>query len=550
MAKTPKGIIEEQVRLETIRENYRSLKELSVAISNPMRSDQWDYYAMFDSKAKSRTRRTMKVYDPIAFKGLEIWTNGIMGHYMPKGINWFAEQMADKELRDSKTVTKWLQDTDEHLRYVLNQSNYYDQKKITISDSASSGDSFMFIDQDRDSSKLLCLVPHPREFWISYDYWGRVRHIHYKFTKTLRDVQEEFGEKALSLVQKETLKTSPDQKLEVIHAVYKNKDYNPLAAGVVNMPWQHYYVNVSDKILMRQTGTITINPIPWSLNRPSHESYGMGIVAQILIEILTCQYMSKDILTASQLAARPPMLVPSALKHKADFGAGGKTFVNDKEMLGLKMGDLVARTIDLDNHLRWQNMVDARFGVPLFLGLNMDSTSKTFGEARLRQAERAIMMAPYLGFLGTITDMEFDRIYSLEREANRAPEIPDEVMEAQNQVVDIDYIGPLNQLLKQYYETGNLLMTIQNIQAVLSVKPDSEIVVEGDELMRKILKSDNSPEEIILTQDDVLEIRAIAAQQEQSQLINQTLVEASKAVPGLSKKVEEGSVLSNLQEAV
>jgi len=562
MTKTPKNIIEEQTRLEAIKNNHKSLKELCIALSNPMRENQYDYYSMFDEKAKSRSNRAVRrVYDPTAFRGLEIWTNGIMGHYMPQEINWFAEEMGDRSLKDSKRVRKWLQETDEHLQGVLRQSNYYEQKKVAVSDSASDGDSFMLIDQDKESGKLLMLTPHPREFWISYDYWGRVRHIHHRFTKTIRDVKEEFGDAALSRTQKLALKESPNTNVEIIHGVYKNSDYQPDKAGTINMPWQHYYINVTSKdtpdgILMRQTGTYKLNPIPWSLNRPSHESYGRGIVAQMLIEILTCNYMSKDVLIASQVAARPPMLVPAALKHKIDFGAGGKTFVNNKEMLGLKMGDLVSRLVDSsgypfgqDNHLRWQNMVDERFGVPLFLGMNMDTTTKTAYETRQRLAERAVMMAPFLGTLGTTTDMEFDRIYSLELEAGRAPEIPDEVLEAQDQRVDINYIGPLSQLLKQYYETGNLLTTISNIQAVLSVAPDSAIVVEGDELMRKILQSGNTPEDIILSPEDVQEIRAIAAAQQEAEMLAKQLPEMSKAVPNLSKKIESDSVLSGLMDA-
>jgi len=195
-------------------------------------------------------------------------------------------------------------------------------------------------------------------------------------------------------------------------------------------------------------------------------------------------------------------------------------------------------------------MVDERFGIPLFLALNTDRTTKTLGEARMRQAERATLMAPFLGTLGTVTDMELDRIYSIELQAGRAPEPPMEVLEAANGVIDIQYIGPLSQLLKQYYETSNLLQTISNIQAVQSVASESSIVVEGDELMRKILRSGNAPEEIILSEKEVMEIRAIAAQQEEQQRIDEQAKQAAGMVPDLSKRIEEDSVLSNLRKQI
>ena len=562
MTKTPKNIIDEQVRMEKIRAPWKSLKELSIALSYPGRSDQYDYYCTFDdSKGKSNTK-SRRVYDATARKGLDIWTKGIIGQYMPKDINWFAEQMADKDLRDSKIVIKWLQETDEHLRYVLNQSTYYEHKQVMIKDAAAIGDSYLYIDEDSDTGKLLCMAPHPREFWVSRDYWGRVVIIHHKVSKTVRDIEGEFGKQALSVDQRLKLDTSPDSPMTMIHGIYKNKDYDPFSSGVKNMPWQHYYVNVTTMAdtpsgkMMRETGSITLNPIPWALNRSSHEAYGRGIVSEMLLEILTCNLIGKDMLVAGQVGARPPMAISSALKHKLDMGAGGVTFVGTREMQGLKMGDLIARLIDssgypfgIDNHQRWQDMVNERFGVPLFLAMNLDTVAKTLGEVRIRQAERATLMSPFLGTLGTVTDLELDRVFSIELQAGRAPEPPMEVMMADNGRIDIQYIGPLSQLLKQYYETSNLLTTIANIQAVLSVAPDSSVVIEGDELMRKILRSGNTPEDVILSQQDVTEIRAIAAQQQEMQMVAELAAQASRVIPNLSKKIEEDSVLSKLKVA-
>ena len=554
MTKTPKNIADEQGRLETDRKDYEPLKQLCTALSYPGRSDKMDYYSTFDpQKGKSNTK-SRKIYDPTAINGLEIWSSGVIGHYMPKDVNWFAEEMSEISLRESKRIRTFLQDTDEHLRSVLNRSNYYEQKLVTIRDSAAIGDSFIFIDEDKQDGKQMMLAPHPREFWVRRDWWGRVSVIHHKFANTLQNIVEEFGKAALSADQQLRLKESPHQKIEVIHAVYRNPDYNPESTGVKYMLWQHYYLNVSAKEIMRETGTYTLNPVPWSLNRPSHETYGRGIVSQMLIEILTCNFMSKDMLIAGQTAASPPMLVTSALKHKLDLGAGAVTFASSRETQGLKMGDLIARLIDssgypfgADNHQRWQAMVENRFGVPLFLSMN-NTTAKTAYEVRQRQAERATLMAPFLGTLGTTTDMEFDRIYSIEAQAGRAPEPPQEILDAQNGRIDIQYIGPLFQLLQQYYETGNLLTTIANIRETLSVAPDSAMVVEGDELMRKILQSGNTPEEIIRSSDDVMELRAIAAQQEEAMMQAELAKKTSEAVPNLSGKIEKDSVLSKLVE--
>lgn len=558
MTKTPKDIIDEQGRLQTIREPYESLKRLCVQLAYPGRSDIWDLFGLDTGKPN----KGRKIYDPTAIAGLEMWSSGIMGLYMPKDVNWFMEEMADKELKDNKNVKKWLQDTDDHLRSVINRSgglgantDYYTQKMTAIKDAGAIGDAFTFIDEDKETGKLMFLTPHPREFWVRRDYWGRIVCIHHKFTKTLREVKDEFGERGLSSDQNLALSTAPYGNISIIHGVYRNSDYEPDKIGVKNMLWQHYYVNVEAKISMLETGSETLNPIPWSLNRPSHEPYGRGIVSQMLIEILTVNLQAKDISVASQLAVRPPMLMSSAVKQKVDMGAGAITFAGSRETAGLKMGDLITRLIDssgypfgIDNHVRWQQMIDTRFGKNLFLAMNQQQgPAMTAYQTRQIQAEAAVLHAPFFGTLGTTTDMEFDRMYSLELNAGRAPEVPQEVLEIQNNSrIDIQYIGPLTQLMKQYYETGSLLTAVANIQAVLSVAPDSAVVVEGDELMRKILRSGNAPEGMILSEQDVLEIKAIAAQQMEEQKRIMLAQGMADAVPKLSGRIDKDSVLGSL----
>lgn len=561
MTITPKNIIDEQTRMDLEFRDCEKLKELAIQLTYPARESAMDWYSTFDDK--KRTKRTRVIYDPTAIAAREIWGNGILGSWMPGSTNWWVEQMADLELMKSKNVRNWLQDTNTHLRGVLNHSgpddaNYYSQKLVSINDAGVIGDSFMYIEHDEESGKLMFMCPHPREFRIRRDFWGRVVAIHHRFKKTIGQIKDEFGEESLSESQRLAVKNSPNDKVEIIHAIYKNRDYEPGKAGVINMKWQHKYLNVSFKKIIKDDGSETLNPIPWSLNRPSNEAYGRGIVSQMFVEILTANFMGRDILIASQQAARPAMLIPSALKHKLRTGAAGKTFVGHKEMGGLKMGDLVARLIDTsgypfgeNNHEKWQALVEDRFGKSLFLALNSVDASayKNIDHVRGMQAERAVLMAPFLGTLGGITDREFDRIYEIELNSGRAPEVPDEVLQSQNGRIDIQYIGPLAQILKQHYETGNLLQTVANMQAVMTVAADSDVIVDGDELMRKILESGNTPEEIILSREDVAEIKAIAAQQQEQAAQLQLAAQSAAMVPDLSEKVEKDSVLSQIAAA-
>lgn len=553
---TFEDVLNEQRRMEEERAKYEPLKKVCVDMAYPARASSWDLSDGLEGKANHRA-----IYDPTGAKSLEIWANGVIGNWMPKGISWFSQQMEDRSIKDSPSVRKWLQETEEHLRFVLGrsdgQTNYYDAKAQSIRDVGGIGDSFMYIDEDADSGKQMFFCPHPREFWVRRDFWGRIVAIHHKFFRTLRQVRDEFGEQGLSDRQKVEVVKSPNTAVEIIYAIEKNTDYDPYSLGVKKMKWRYVYANVPGKKIITDSGRATLNPVPWSLNRPSHEVYGRSVVSQVIVEIITANFIGKDMLMASQQAVSPAMLITSAIKNRLSLAPGSRNFVSSNEMYGLKMGDLISRIIDtsgypfgIDQHERWQKAVEDRFGVPLFMALNyQDTGTKTAYEVRQMQAERVSLMSPFLSSLGTTTDMELDRVYALELESGRAPEPPFEVFTVNNRRINIEYIGPLHQMLKEYYETNTLMTTIQSIQAVLSIYPDAAIVVEADELMRKILRSANTPEDLILSAEEVAEIRAIQVQQQEAMMQAELAQKAASTLPNLGKKIENDSVLSAMMSA-
>ena len=564
MARTAEEIVKIHAQMKTEQEHYTPLKQICTALAYPMRSDVWSQYG--DDKGKQQGKR---IFDPTAAKDLELWSCGIMGYYSPKEQPWFQERFTDKALMESKVVRKWLQDLDDHFRYTLNRSGsmgvggYYEAKKMAISDSGGIGDSYLMIDEDVESGKLMCQTPHPREFTVRRDFFGRVIEIHREFRKTLAQIKDEFGDQALTRDQKLSLESGKgNNEVTLIHATDRNPDYDPTEEMAKFFKWRTYFVqtDASDQTnpggsIIKSGGYRTLNPIPWSLNRPSHETYGRGVVSQILIEILTANYLSRDMLDVSQQAAQPTMIVTSALKHRFTRTPGKTIFTETEGMSPItKVGDMASKLIDtsgypfgIDMLERWQNVIDERFGIPLFLALNMgDDAAKTAYEVRERKAERIVLMAPFLATLGSTTDMELDRVFDIELAAGRAPEPPEEVLRATNGQIDIQYIGPLHHMLNQYYGTQNLLETIEYIRAVGEIYQDSIIVADGDKLLRKLLDNNNTPEDIILDPDEVAEIRAIMAQQQEAQMMAEIAAKAGQGAAGLGKKIEPDSVLAGV----
>jgi hypothetical protein len=559
-------IEKEQSYMESRRADCQKTKQLCIDLTYPERLASWDWLSSasgINTTGKKYSGIVKRVHDGTAKYAFSVWLNGVMGHFYPKQINWFREYYSNRKIKDSKAVIKWLQETDDHMVDVINRSgsvgcdnDYYNQKRWILGDAGCIGDSYLFIQKDKQTGKQFFMAAHPKDCWMKRDFWGRVMGFHYQMSYTMEQVVKEFGMNALSDNQRYIYTGTPEGKrnpVRVIYTCYKNYDYEENRPGTKNMSYQTGYFNMDGKVKILQDGSETINPVPYSMRRPPDSDYGLGLVYSNILECLTVDEIGKTMLMAGQQAVQPSMLVSSAIMNKLNLNPGAVTKVDYKGMQGVKMGDMLSRIVDSSGYpfgaemqALWQDLLNRRFGVPLFIALlSANASGKTAFEVNQIKAEQSVLMGPQVSEISTMTDMEFDRMYQLELDSNEAPEPPIEVLR-DNGRIDLDYVGPLNQLLKQYYESGSLLTTIGYIREVLSVAPYSAIVVEGDELMRKIMRSGNSPEDIILSSTDVQEIRAIQAQMMEEERQSKLLGETSKSVQNMSKKIEKSSLVGQV----
>lgn len=558
-----KEITDRQRRMESVREDYEPLMDWNIRTSVPSREKVTKW--VVDDKG---LMKGTGIWDPTAASSLDTWKNGLLGWHTPRATNWFQEQAQDRRIRESRNVIRWLQNVDEQMNFALNRSNYYEMKGVRLVDSGGIGGSYMFADEIVGTGKIHFRVPHPRQFWHELDIWGLVNKMHYKYDKPMREIVREHGTQALTESQTlvwEQKGGNKDQPVRIIQAIYKNYNYDPTSeSSGKNRPWLSYKVNLDAKsteggVLMEQSGYNSINPTPWLLNRSTHEVYPRGVVGQFIIEIMTSNYMMRDLLMSSQQAVRPPIIALDTLKYKMNPKPGGYTWVDKNDLRGSAnvsqiAGNLLEKVdypFGLEMINRFQDVIEQRFGVPFFLLMNrLEGGEKTATEILQRQAERAVLMTPFLGTLNAVTDMELDRVFDIEFSAGRMPPPPSEILQAENQKIDIQYIGPLTQLIKQYYEVNKVQGAVASLAFLLEIDEDVILNMDLDVFAQELLKSSNAPVEGIVPLRTVKERRAAIAQQRAEQAMVEQAKQLENILPSLDKKPESGSVADRLQGAV
>lgn len=564
---TAKNIIERQLQLQKIREPYEDLQDYCVKLAYPGRQNVKDWITLDDEGQLTGKN----IWDATAFNAVETHANGIMAFFMPKTLDWFKGQMADREARDSKPIIKWLQKYFEQLKFEIDRTNYYEIKRLSILDDDVIGCSYLGIDEDIKTGKIQCSLPHPRQVWVGQDYWGITNEIHELFYKTLRQIKDDknLGEQALSDVQKSVIEKNPDQKTKLIKAVYKNYDYDEKQppAGK-NRRWLYFLVNCEVMTSSEQTGKIiqesgynTVNPIPWQFNKPTHEVYGRGIVSQFIIEIMTANDMMKHLLLGTQLKVREPLIALDSLKPYMNVKPGGITWVN-RQVLGgtLDVRTAIGRVLSERSDIsfgfemlkHFQTLIDSRFGVPFFLMMNQldrkgSSAYKNIEYLQQMRAEQAALMSPFIDNLACRTDMEFDRFADIATQAGRMPPPPPEIYQFVNTQIDIEYTGPILQLLRQYYEKSSLIAIIADMMGLKNLDPLAINNMDVDKVAQELLRADNAPEDTIIPYETVREMRLALAQKQEAAQTAAMAEQTAKILPPMQKSPEEGSIVDMLK---
>lgn len=562
MNKTAKDIIMRQKQMEGERQPYEDLQDYCIRIAYPGRQSIKDYWIQKDTKGRVTGK---DIYDATAYNALETRNNGIMAFFMPQNFKWFTPSISDRMAQGNKTIRTFLQEVGEQLRYDIGRSNYYEMKRLKNLDADAIGHAYMFIDETTPGGRVLCNLPHPHQMYRGEDYWGLTNELHYKFNKTVKQIAEEFGQDALNQSQKDLLKSIPDTECELIMAVYRNDDFDPLKPPMAsNRRWLAYWVNTvktgneTTGTIIREGGYNTINPIDWQLNKPAHELYGRGTVSQFLIEIMTTNYLMRDCMIASATTVRPPLIALDTLRDSWNPRPAGVTWV-DRHTLGgnVDVRQAVAQVLQTSNYQfgvdmlqRFQTVIEARFGVPFFLMLNqMEGNVKTAYEIQQRQAERAALMSPFLATLSAQTDMELDRFFDIGMRAGRMPPIPEELLAMTGVSIDIEYSGPILQLLKQFYERSSLYSVLGDMAQLAQVDQQTLMNVDWDVIAQKMMISNDIPEEALRPIEDVRQMKLLLAQAREQQAIAEQARQMAPVLGPMTKNIEEGSMLDNIRKA-
>jgi hypothetical protein len=502
-----------------------ALVNRSRALQEPL-WDEWDELARYIrpsmgglvSDFAPGEKRTRAIYDSTALQA-----NDDLAHYMAAGLTPAASPWLDLSFRDSAldkddTAREWLQECVRILRAEILRSNFHAVIGEVYADIGCFGTAVVQCEEKR---KERFEGLHFEAIWLKEilalpDQYGDLTTTFRCYRRTLSQWAEVFGELPPKMAKK--LKEKPEEKAEVIHAVYPRDDHDKTEpADGKRMPFASVWVSVEDKAIIKEGGYMELPRyvVKWASASNSIWGYGPGHLA--LPDIRTLNRAVELELSAWDRTINRPFKtsVNNIVGETLDMGPGGLTTVRDvNAILPLMDGTDFSLTAVKTDELRGSILKT------FFADLIREpegSTEKTAYEVarRLERAQRILgeSISHLRGMLKWLVERSFRVLY---REGVLPP-----APEGVGGQIDVKYVSPL-QLSQEAQGVEQLTMFLGDIvslaqaQVEVNLQPDVMDWVDFDGAVMEIARRRNVAATALRSNKQVKEIRDARAMQEQA----------------------------------
>lgn len=373
---------------------------------------------------------------------------------------------------------------------------------------------------------------HLSEVWIDVDFAGLVDTVHRKFTRTARQLEQQFGRDLLTPKMVEALAqpNKADTEFEIMHIVAPNTSWDEDAFDHRRFPISSRYLALDEKLYVRRAGYHTM-PISVSRHMTSAgEIYGRSPAIKVMPNIQGVNAMKLTTLRAGHKAVDPALL-----------------FYNDDGVTKLvtRPGGLNPGLVGEDGRPMVARMPGGENGIPFAVDMIQDerqtiktafleefykiltdpNSRMTTTEVLEVMAKQGVLVRPYASRYATekqhpMTQRDLD----LALRANQIAPLPPEVQEAGAWPV-IDYENPLAAMARAE-STSKTLRFMQALPILAEIEPKVRHRVNADAIAVGMAEEMGVKTSYIRSDEEVAAlIEQDEAQQEAA--INAELLESS-----------------------
>ena len=539
---TVEEIITQQGELETERKPFEEVWSDIIEYIIPRRTGT-------DENAPKGEQNDEKIFDGTAPNALKRLSDGLQGQLISSNYKWFGMRMEQSGLMNIPVIKQWLQILEPAMYNLLGRSNFYRQMTEYFMDAGSFGTATIYSAFDRRRGRINFSTRHPKEVFLSQDQHGQIDKVIRRFNLSAKNWVSQFDDVDSEIEQ--AADKNPESMFPCIHNVFVRMDRDPNKQDAMNMPWGSQYVDVMHKKIVRKSGYFS-NPYHiWRFYKNSDETYGRSPSWNALADVKALNEYVKSGIWAAQMSVRPPMWVPNDLRGRVRFVPGGNTYGDDPANIPKPLNTGIRYAEGVDREVRTQKQIRDHFMVDFFLlPHELDAPQRTAFETRTMKEEKTVALSPTInGLESESLDSVLERVFDIGMEEGMLPPPPPILLQVLGGArIKIDYMGPLAQLIRQFFRNQPYRNTLQEMMPVFELQPSAMDNYDWDDWSQNIGEANDLPVKSMRSPEQIAQIRQLRLQAQEQQRQLDAAEQAGKAVPGLNQPVQPGSVLERMDQ--
>ncbi|KQX19342.1 hypothetical protein ASD17_12425 [Sphingomonas sp. Root1294] len=469
-------ILRDQGMMETERSNFESQWQDVAELVLPRQAD----FPMGGFASSQGQKRTGRIYDETAMLALDHGCAVFESYQMPRGARWQSLAPLDDELLKNRRVRAWyeLKTAQLFAMRAAPASGFAEQAHESTASLLAFGNQAitpeLLLDARGRNTGMYYRSEHIGQLYIRENAHGRVDTTHRKFMLTARQAAQKWRDDAPECVQKAIRDRKPEEKHEYLHVLSPRRDWDPGRADAKGKPVASRYVSIGDKAIFDEGGYRSMPTIYSRFEKSPTESYGRGPVMNVMPAIRATQEMMKDLITAVELLAKPPLLATDdMLDQVVRYFAGGITygaldFQGNPALKALIDGmdiapamELLAQSRGVIKRALWEDLFQVRME---------QKTHVSATDILERSSEKGVLLAP-LGrqeteWFSPMAMREVDLMWEL----GLLDDMPPEVREAGG-LYQLTYDNPLRRA-QMADQAAGFYRTLEGVTPLMQLKPE------------------------------------------------------------------------------
>lgn len=521
-AEIHKKMIERATAMERDRtpwwNNWRELSDYFLPRRYP--------WLLTDKETKSAAVRNRNLLDSTSTVALRTLATGMMNGITSPARPWFRLRLAGfTEDAEPHAHRVWLDTAADRMLLIMAESNFYNALGILYLEWACFGTAAMSIYEDPDTI-IHCYNFAVGEFYLECDYHGRVVGFSRKFSRTVAQIVQEFGEDAVSASVRADFKAGGarlSNQVQVWHLVERNNPDDGLARR--SAPYREFYWEYG-----KAAGTVLrsapLDEFPnicprWETY--GTDTYGSSPCMDALPDVRQLQQLIKRRAQGLDKMVSPPMLINRSLAGRPkSMAADGYTYVAGHELgqgaRPVYQIQIPFQELNLDIAATQARIRQVLYN-DLFRMISELDTVRSATEIDARREEKLVLLGPVLErFESEGLSPCINRVFQICLRAGVFPPVPEGLVERD---LKIQYVGILSDA-QRAIGTVSVERYLQLLGNMAGMFPDVLEVPDPEEIIRDYAESIGLKTRLQRSRESVQQAREAREQQ-------QSVAEAAQA---------------------